>query len=81
MVHISALPPLDYLQAVVAAASLGSFTAAAERLSITHGALSRRVAAVEHWAAVRSLRVTGVVSASLLRVSGWWPGLKRPSQL
>jgi len=48
--HILSLPPLEYLQAVVAAATLGSFSAAAKRLGITHGAVSRRIAAVEHWA-------------------------------
>jgi LysR family glycine cleavage system transcriptional activator len=44
------LPPLEALQAVLAAASTGSFSAAAELLDITHGAISRRVAAVELWA-------------------------------
>lgn len=45
----SNLPPLEALAAAVAAAHAGSFTAAAESLSITHGAVSRRVQAVEHW--------------------------------
>jgi LysR family transcriptional regulator, glycine cleavage system transcriptional activator len=43
------LPPLDGLNAVIAARDTGSFTAAAERLGLTHGAVSRRVYAVEHW--------------------------------
>lgn len=43
------LPPLDGLNAVIAARDTGSFTAAAERLGLTHGAVSRRVHAVEHW--------------------------------
>ncbi|MGO4260971.1 LysR substrate-binding domain-containing protein [Lysobacter sp. TAB13] len=43
------LPPLEGLNAVIAAAATGSFTAAAERLGLTHGAVSRRVHAVEHW--------------------------------
>lgn len=43
------LPPLDGLTAVIAAHSTGSFTAAAESLDVTHGAISRRVQAVEHW--------------------------------
>lgn len=43
------LPPLDGLQAMIAAAEAGSFTAAAERLNITHGSISRRIAALEAW--------------------------------
>jgi LysR family transcriptional regulator, glycine cleavage system transcriptional activator len=43
------LPPLDGLTAVTAAGSTGSFSAAAEQLGLTHGAISRRVQAVEHW--------------------------------
>jgi LysR family transcriptional regulator, glycine cleavage system transcriptional activator len=43
------LPPLDGLTAVLAAVSAGSFTAAAEELSLTHGAVSRRIQAVERW--------------------------------
>ncbi len=43
------LPPLDGLNAVIAARDTGSFTAAAEQLGLMHGAVSRRVYAVEHW--------------------------------
>jgi LysR family transcriptional regulator, glycine cleavage system transcriptional activator len=43
------LPPLDGLLAVLAAAQSGSLTLAAERLGVTHGAISRRVAVVEAW--------------------------------
>jgi LysR family glycine cleavage system transcriptional activator len=43
------LPPLDSLRVAVTAARAGSFTAAAETLGLTHGAVSRRVAAVENW--------------------------------
>jgi LysR family transcriptional regulator, glycine cleavage system transcriptional activator len=43
------LPPLDALLAVLAAAQSGSLTLAAERLGVTHGAISRRVAVVEAW--------------------------------
>lgn len=43
------LPPLEGLTAVVAAYRTGSFTAAAESLDITHGAVSRRVQTVERW--------------------------------
>jgi LysR family glycine cleavage system transcriptional activator len=45
------LPPLDGLLAVLAAHQTGSFSAAADMLGITHGAVSRRVHAVEHWLA------------------------------
>lgn len=50
MVHISNLPTLDALQAALAASTTGSFSAAADQLNVTHGAVSRRVAGVEHWA-------------------------------
>lgn len=53
MKHSSILPPLDAMQALLAAARTGSFSAAADMLSITHGAVSRRVAMVEQWAGAR----------------------------
>lgn len=43
------LPPLDGLNAMLAAAEEGSFTAAADMLGITHGSVSRRIAALEAW--------------------------------
>ncbi len=43
------LPQLEGLQAVIVAARDGSFTVAADTLGLTHGAISRRVAAVEAW--------------------------------
>lgn len=43
------LPPLDALRAFEAAARLGSFSAAAHALNLTHGAISRQVAKLEHW--------------------------------
>lgn len=43
------LPPLDSLKVAVIAARAGSFTAAAEALDLTHGAVSRRIASVENW--------------------------------
>ena len=43
------LPPLDSLRAFEAAARLGSFTAAADQLNVTHGAVSRRIAGLERW--------------------------------
>ncbi|WP_158266483.1 LysR substrate-binding domain-containing protein [Allosphingosinicella deserti] len=43
------IPSLEALRAVLAAGRTGSFTDAAEALGVTHGAVSRRVAAVEAW--------------------------------
>lgn len=40
---------MEAMEAVLVAAETGSFSLAAERLDVTHGAISRRVAAVEHW--------------------------------
>jgi LysR family glycine cleavage system transcriptional activator len=45
----SDLPPLDALTAMLAAARRGSLSAAADELSLTPGAVSRRIAAVEAW--------------------------------
>lgn len=45
----SQLPPLDTLRAFEAAARGGSFSAAASALNLTHGAISRQVAKLEHW--------------------------------
>jgi LysR family glycine cleavage system transcriptional activator len=42
-------PPMDSLKVAVVAARTGSFTAAAEALGLTHGAVSRRVRSVENW--------------------------------
>ena len=54
MAHSSAaLPPLDTLRAFEAAARSGSFSAAAELLNLTHGAISRRVATLEQWLGLR----------------------------
>jgi DNA-binding transcriptional LysR family regulator len=49
MHSLPALPPLDGLVAMIAAARGGSFSAAAEELGSTHGAVSRRIRAVEVW--------------------------------
>jgi len=43
------LLPLDTLRAFEAAARTGSFSAAAEALNLTHGAVSRQIAKLEHW--------------------------------
>lgn len=45
----SQLPPLDPLRAFEAAARTGSFSAAAVSLNLTHGAISRQIAKLEHW--------------------------------
>ena len=43
------IPPSESLQGMLAAAELGSLTAAAEELGVTHGALSRRIQSLETW--------------------------------
>jgi LysR family glycine cleavage system transcriptional activator len=51
--HIpKARPPLANLETVCLVARAGSFSAAATASGITHGAISRRVAAVENWLGV-----------------------------
>lgn len=44
---LDSLPPLNALKAFEAAARLGSVTAAAQELSVTHGAVSRQIRALE----------------------------------
>jgi LysR family glycine cleavage system transcriptional activator len=46
------LPPLNALRAFEAAGRLGSFTAAAAELHVTHGAISKSVAQLEDWLGV-----------------------------
>ena len=41
--------PLETLRGFEAAARTGSFSAAAEQLNITHGAISRQIAKLEQW--------------------------------
>ena len=43
------LPPLQALRAFEAAARFENLSAAAEELHVTHGAVSRQVAALEAW--------------------------------
>ncbi|HEY6632631.1 MAG TPA: LysR substrate-binding domain-containing protein [Rhizobiaceae bacterium] len=43
------LLPLETLRGFEAAARTGSFSAAAVQLNITHGAISRQIAKLEHW--------------------------------
>lgn len=52
MTHSLDIPPLDSVNALLAAGELGSFTAAAEALGITHGSVSRRIGQLEAWAGV-----------------------------
>lgn len=47
-----AMPPLECIVAALTAARLGSFSAAADALGVTHGTVSRRVAGAERWAGV-----------------------------
>lgn len=47
---IQNLPPMEGLLAALAVLRLGSFTAAADELGVTHAAISRRIALVEEWA-------------------------------
>lgn len=53
MDHSLTLPPLETLRAFEAAARTGSFSAAAQALNLTHGAISRQVARLEHWLGLR----------------------------
>src|SRR5258706_13158482 len=46
------LPPLNALRAFEATARLGSLSAAADELCVTHGAVSRQVKLLEDWAGV-----------------------------
>lgn len=45
--------PLETLRGFEAAARAGSFSAAAEQLNITHGAVSRQIAKLERWLGLR----------------------------
>src|SRR5256885_671829 len=46
------LPPLNSLRAFESAARLGNFSAAAQALHVTHGAISRQVRQLEQWLGV-----------------------------
>ncbi len=47
---LNSFPPVDCLVAALVAQQLGSFSAAAVELGVTHAAISRRVAGAESWA-------------------------------
>ena len=71
------LPPLNALRAFEVAARLGSFSAAAAELGVTHGAVSRQVAALEAWfghrlfvRAGRSIALSGTGRTFATEVSG-----------
>jgi len=53
------LPPLAALKAFEATARLGSLTAAAVELFVTHGAVSRQIRALEDWTGVALFERTG----------------------
>ena len=48
--------PLETLRGFEAAARTGSFSAAAEKLNITHGAISRQIAKLEAWLGLKAVR-------------------------
>ena len=60
------LPPLDTLQAFEAAARAGSFSAAADTLNLTHGAVSRQIAKLESWLGFKVLFGIGLVLRTIL---------------
>lgn len=71
------LPPLNALRAFEAAARHESFSAAAEELSVTHGAISHQVKALEAWLGValferrtRAVRLTEAGRGYLPAVEG-----------
>ena len=51
--HRPVYPPLGTLRAFEATARLGSVTAAADELCVTHGAVSRHIRTIEDWAGVQ----------------------------
>ena len=71
------LPPLNALRAFEAAARHESFSAAAEELHVTHGAISHQVKALEAWLGIllferrtRAVRLTETGSAYLPVIEG-----------
>ena len=53
------IPPLNALRVFEVAARTGSYTAAAEELGLTHGAVSRHVTALEDWLGQKLFRREG----------------------
>lgn len=71
------LPPLNAVRAFEAAARHESFSAAAEELNVTHGAISHQVKALEEWFGMalferrtRAVRLTQAASAYLPAIEG-----------
>jgi len=55
----SRIPPLPALRAFLAACRAGSYTAAAEELAVTHGAVSRQIQVLEEWLGQKLFERTG----------------------
>ena len=76
------LPPLGALRAFEAAARLGSFSAAADELSVTHGAVSRQIRNLEDWLGValflrlgKRVQLTDAARAYLAGVQSAFDGI------
>src|SRR6185295_11793037 len=74
---LRSMPPLETLRAFEVAARSGSFSAAAEKLNLTHGAVSRQIAKLEAWLGLkvfdRGARGAAVVRlASIPSIGGLW---------
>ncbi|WP_338801933.1 LysR substrate-binding domain-containing protein [Pseudomonas sp. RSB 5.4] len=81
------LPPFEALQAALAAASTGSFTAAAAELEVTHATISRRVEMAEKWFQcplfdrhARGVAVTATGQIALAKVAHAFDQLKQSRQ-
>ncbi|WP_405123801.1 LysR substrate-binding domain-containing protein [Pseudomonas sp. M20] len=82
------LPPFEALQAALAAARTGSFTAAAEELEVTHATISRRVELAEKWFQcalfdrhARGVTITATGQIALVKVAHAFDQLKQARQL
>jgi DNA-binding transcriptional LysR family regulator len=80
-------PPFEALQAALAAASTGSFTAAAAELEVTHATISRRVEMAEKWFQcslfdrhARGVNVTATGQIALAKVAHAFNQLKQSRQ-
>jgi DNA-binding transcriptional LysR family regulator len=80
-------PPLEALQAALAAARAGSFTAAAAELEVTHATISRRVEMAEKWFQcslfdrhARGVTITATGQIALAKVAHAFEQLKQARQ-
>jgi len=80
-------PPFEALQAALAAARTGSFTAAAAELEVTHATISRRVEMAEKWFQcslfdrhARGVTVTATGQIALAKVAHAFEQLKQARQ-